>query len=55
MKCQSATKAKPRPKINVHDWTTKVPLDSYQSHVIHPTALDGVFHLSIVALSDGAS
>ena len=41
--------------INVHDWITKVPIDSYQSHVIHPTALDGVFHLTIVALSNGAS
>ena len=42
-------------KINVHDWIGMVPTESYHSHVIHPTALDGIFHLTIVALSKGAS
>lgn len=41
--------------INVHDWKNKVTPDHHHSHVIHPTALDGCFHLTVVGLSKGAS
>ncbi len=36
------------------EWMAKVPESSWvQDHVIHPTALDAVMHLTIVALSKG--
>ena len=42
--------------IDPRAWMTKVPQSAMvQNHVIHPTALDALLHLTIVALSKGAS
>lgn len=41
--------------INLHAWKEKVPAETrmIQRHVIHPTALDGVFHLTVTAITRG--
>lgn len=41
--------------IQLNDWMNKVPADAkdIQQHVIHPTALDGVFHLTVAAITRG--
>lgn len=41
--------------IQLHDWMNKVPADAkdIEKHIIHPTALDGVFHLTIAAITRG--
>jgi len=40
--------------LNPRDWMAKVPgSDAIQDHVVHPTALDAVIHLTAVALSNG--
>ena len=39
--------------IDPQDWISKVPSSAVQDHVIHPTALDGFFHLTSVAQSKG--
>ncbi|KAF7595543.1 hypothetical protein BBP40_005578 [Aspergillus hancockii] len=47
-KCSVAQQA--RSPITVYPW----PVDQYpQPHVIHPTTLDGILHLSAAALSEG--
>lgn len=40
--------------IDPRDWMAKVrESESVQNHVIHPTALDAVIHLTVVAYSKG--
>lgn len=39
--------------INPHERVSKSSNDPVQAHVIHPTVLDAVFHLTLVALSKG--
>ena len=39
--------------IDLFDWIAKIPSGASMDHVIHPTALDGIFHLTIAALSKG--
>ncbi|KAI2485149.1 Fatty acid synthase S-acetyltransferase [Pyrenophora tritici-repentis] len=41
--------------IDTREWQTKVPsiASKIQSHLIHPTALDAVFHLTVTAISRG--
>lgn len=39
--------------IDCRDWTTKVPSSSVAKHVIHPTALDGIFQTIFSGLSQG--
>jgi acyl transferase domain-containing protein/NADPH:quinone reductase-like Zn-dependent oxidoreductase len=41
--------------IDPHEWKTKVPSGAakIQSHLIHPTALDAVFHITVTAISRG--
>ena len=41
--------------IQLHDWKKKVSTEvrNIQEHVIHPTALDGVFHLTVTAITRG--
>ena len=41
----------------VHDWVGKVPVHArlVQDYVIHPTALDGVFQTTVVAMSAGGT
>ncbi|KAI4212661.1 MAG: hypothetical protein LQ349_009335, partial [Xanthoria aureola] len=41
--------------INLHAWQEKVPAETrvIQRHVIHPTALDGVFQLTVAAITRG--
>jgi len=39
--------------IDLHDWKTKIPGDLISDHLIHPTALDGIFHLTVAAFSKG--
>ncbi|KAL8909850.1 MAG: hypothetical protein Q9171_004837 [Xanthocarpia ochracea] len=41
--------------INLHAWKERVPAENraIQRHVIHPTALDGVFHLTLTAITRG--
>ena len=41
--------------IKLRDWKEKVSREarSIQEHVIHPTALDGVFHLTVTAITKG--
>ena len=41
--------------INLYDWITKVPEKTIkiQPHLIHPTALDGIFHLPVTGISKG--
>ena len=41
--------------IQLHEWMAKVPADArdIQQHVIHPTALDGMFHLTVAAITRG--
>lgn len=40
-------------RIDLHHWTTKVAGVNVEPHVMHPTALDGVFQLMVPALSNG--
>jgi NADPH:quinone reductase-like Zn-dependent oxidoreductase/acyl transferase domain-containing protein len=44
-----------RAKILSHQWTLKANPDHSQPHFVHPTALDGVMQLGIVALSNGGT
>lgn len=44
-----------RATIDLDGWAAKVNADPIKPHVIHPTALDGVIQLAIVAFSQGAS
>ena len=41
--------------IQLHDWKEKISREvrNIQEHVIHPTALDGVFHLTVTAITRG--
>lgn len=39
--------------IGLHDWKTKIPDDLISDHLIHPTALDAIFHLTVAAFSKG--
>lgn len=41
--------------IRLRDWMNKVPEEAknVQKHVIHPTTLDGVFHLTVAAITRG--
>ena len=41
--------------IDTREWQTKVPsiASKIQSHIIHPTALDAIFHLTVTAISRG--
>jgi acyl transferase domain-containing protein/NADPH:quinone reductase-like Zn-dependent oxidoreductase/SAM-dependent methyltransferase len=41
--------------IDTHEWKMKVPsgASKIQSHLIHPTALDAVFHITVTAISRG--
>lgn len=41
--------------IGLSDWKSKMPEDArnIQEHVIHPTSLDGIFHLTVVAVTRG--
>ena len=41
--------------VQIHAWKSKVPTDEreIQQHVIHSTALDGVFHLTVTAITRG--
>ena len=41
--------------VQLYEWMNKVPAGARdtQQHVIHPTALDGVFHLTVAAITRG--
>ncbi|KAL8893510.1 MAG: hypothetical protein Q9192_005191 [Flavoplaca navasiana] len=43
--------------IDLHAWKNKVPAETrvIQQHVIHPTSLDGVFHLTVTAITRGGA
>lgn len=41
--------------IDIDGWAAKVTADPIKPHIIHPTALDGVIQLAIVAFSKGGS
>ena len=39
--------------LRLRDWSTKVTQTTFEKHVIHPTALDGIFHSIFAGLSKG--
>lgn len=40
-------------ELKLFSWHTDEGTNPFQSHVIHPASLDGVFQLTIVAVSQG--